>query len=225
MKTNSNIDKNIDLSNVKIGETKVKFANPTFTKSLFNKLSFPTNPIIFLDVKINENQGKLINDDGIAHRLYFELFENKLPKTCENFRVFCTGEKLNPITKKPYGYKNTSFHRLIKSFILQGGDFISYDGSGSTSIYDTKHFDDEGFYFSHSDIGYLSMANSGKNTNGCQFFITLDKCDWLDKQHVVFGKAIDEYTIEILKVINDIPSTFDEDMPLQEIKIVNCGQM
>ncbi len=195
------------------------------TLSLFSKLSHPTNPIVFLDIKINENNGKIIGDDGVSHRLYFELFENKLPKTCENFRVFCTGEKINPITKKPYGYKNTSFHRLIKSFILQGGDFISFDGSGSISIYDSKNFDDEGFFYSHSDIGFLSMANSGKNTNGCQFFITLDKCDWLDKQHVVFGKAMDEYSIEILKLINEIPSTFDEDTPLQEIKIVNCGQM
>lgn len=198
--------------------------NPTFTKSLFNNLKNPTNPVVFIDIAIAD-KGKIVTKETNSYRMYFELFADKLPKTCENFRVFCTGEKKNEKTNIPYGYKNTKFHRLIKSFMLQGGDFINFDGTGSFCIYDTEYFDDEGFIYNHNKIGLLSMANSGPNTNGCQFFITLESCGELNGEHVVFGQAIDEFSLEILKIINEVPSTFADDIPLQEIKIVNCGQM
>lgn len=196
--------------------------NPTFTKSLFSSLKTPTNPVIFLDIQIS---GKNNNNSVDTYRLYFELFADTVPLTSENFRQFCTGEMINKTSGQPYGYKNTIFHRLIKSFMIQGGDFINFDGSGAFNIYGQEYFKDENFIYNHNQIGLLSMANSGPDTNGCQFFITLDKCDWLNSKHVVFGKAIDSFSIEVLKIINEIPSSFDEDAPLQQIKIVNCGQM
>ena len=197
--------------------------NPTYTKSLFTKLTNSTNPIVFLDVTFSNKLDTELNTTDI-HRLYFELFLDITPLTAENFRQFCTGQKINPTTKKPYGYKNTHFTRLIKNCTLQGGDFINYDGTGEYSIYGSN-FDDENFILSHDGIGYLSMANSGKNTNGCQFFITLDSCKEFDGENVVFGKIIDDYSVKILKIINEIQSRFEDDLPLVNIKILNCGQM
>lgn len=202
-------------------------SNPTFTKNLFLNLKTPINPVIFLDINIGEinNNTSNYNKNSNIYRLYFELFADKLPKTCENFRRFCTGETINNNTGLPYGYKNTKFHRLVKNFIVQGGDFINFDGTGSFSIYGNNTFPDENFIYNHNQAGLLSMANSGPNTNGCQFFITLNRCDELNSKHVVFGKAIDDFTLEVLKIINEIPSDFMEEEPLQEIRIVNCGQM
>lgn len=205
-------------------------ANPTYTKSLFANLRNATNPIIFLDIAFidvnasnnSTNLQTTIKEE--SHRLYFELFADVAPLTCENFRQFCTGESLNTISKKPYGYKNTKFHRLINNMMIQGGDFIAYDGSGSHSIYG-KYFDDENFEISHEGLGFLSMSNEGKNTNGCQFFISLSSCKEFDNEYVAFGKAIDDYTIENLKRINQIRSDFSTEEPVTPISIVNCGQM
>jgi peptidyl-prolyl isomerase H (cyclophilin H) len=138
------------------------------------------NSVVFFDITIA----------GVgAGRISIELFNDICPKTAENFRQLCTGE----FTKNslPVGYKNSQFHRVIKGFMLQGGDFIKGDGTGRTSIYG-DHFADENFSLKHTGPGLLSMANSGPNTNGCQFFLTCAKCDWLDGKHVVFGKVLDE---------------------------------
>jgi peptidyl-prolyl isomerase H (cyclophilin H) len=201
--------------------------NPTYTKSLFLKLLDTKNPIIFLDIcfidilKSSHNTCDLENKS--VYRIYFELFMHILPKTCENFRQFCTGEYL--VNNKMLGYKNTIFTRLINNMFVQGGDFINFDGTGETSIYNNEIFEDEGFFFNHSQIGFLSMANRGKNTNGCQFFITLGECLENDNENVIFGRAIDEYSILILQKINDIKSDFFTETPLSPISIVNCGQM
>ena len=131
------------------------------------------NPVVFFDISIAGNA---------IGRIKMELFTDICPKTVENFRQFCTGEyKKNTIS---VGYKNCTFHRVIKSFMLQAGDFIHSDGTGRISIYG-DHFADENFTIPHAGPGLLSMANSGPDTNGCQFFLTCAKCDWLDGKHVV----------------------------------------
>ncbi|XP_068924269.1 peptidyl-prolyl cis-trans isomerase H isoform X2 [Petaurus breviceps papuanus] len=160
--------------------------------------SSPVNPIVFFDVSIGGQE---------VGRMKIELFADIVPKTAENFRSgnypppsipefsgkagrgqFCTGEFRKDGV--PIGYKGSTFHRVIKDFMIQGGDFVNGDGTGVASIY-RGPFADENFKLRHSAPGLLSMANSGPSTNGCQFFITCSKCDWLDGKHVVFGKIID----------------------------------
>ena len=170
-----------------------------------SKESNEKNPIVFLDIKIGKNPKK---------RVKIELFENKVPKTANNFRSLCTGEK--NIT-----YKGTKFFRVIKNLFIQGGDFEKNDGTGGYSIYGDK-FEDESFYYSHSREGLLSMANEGKNTNGSQFFITLRDLTWYDEKHVVFGQVISG--MEHLKEIEGV-KVDDDDKPEEEIIIENCGEI
>lgn len=148
-----------------------------------------------------------------------ELFKDVVPKTAENFRQLCTGEhKRNGV---PQGYKGCLFHRVIKDFMVQGGDFIKGDGTGLMSIYGDK-FEDENFQLKHSSPGLLSMANSGPNTNGCQFFITCAKCDFLDGKHVVFGRLVDG--LLTLRKIENVP-TGPNNRPKVPITISECGEM
>ena len=149
-------------------------------------------------------------------RLKFQLFDEDVPKTCANFRHLCT-RGLDD--KKEPCYQDSIFHRVIEEFMIQGGDFTNFDGTGGKSIYGEK-FEDENFDLKHNQPGLLSMANSGPNSNGSQFFITLKETPWLDDKHVVFGILLDGF--ELLKKIELLPKD-DNNKPLKEVKVSKCG--
>mmetsp|Transcript_10308 Transcript_10308/g.15318 ORF Transcript_10308/g.15318 Transcript_10308/m.15318 type:complete len:202 (-) Transcript_10308:169-774(-) len=178
------------------------------------------NTVVFFDVVLG---GDDLTDGKALGRIKLELYSKDCPKTCENFRQFCTGECVRQ--GQPIGYKGCVFHRIIKDFMVQGGDFINGDGTGKTSIYATQSFADENFIHKHDGPGVLSMANSGPNSNGCQFFITLNKTDWLDGKHVVFGKVLDAASMLTLRKCEAVPTAGSNNKPRIPIRIVQCGEL
>jgi cyclophilin family peptidyl-prolyl cis-trans isomerase len=172
-------------------------------------------PINFEDTNLNPYFDIKIGDDP-PERVIFQLFDEEVPKTCKNFRYLCSNGIFN---KDKPSYQDTSFHRIIKDFMLQGGDITRGDGTGGYSIYG-EEFDDENFNLTHNQPGMLSMANAGPNTNNSQFFITLKKTPWLDNKHVVFGIVISGF--DTVKKIETL-ETDDKDKPLTNVIIVKSG--
>ncbi len=148
-------------------------------------------------------------------RIEFELYSDVVPKTAENFRALCTGEKGGKLT-----YKGCPFHRIIPQFMLQGGDFTNRNGTGGVSIYGSK-FADENFKLSFDKVGLLAMANAGPNTNGSQFFITTVLTDWLNGHHVVFGEVVKG--MDVVKAIEKLGSQSGK--PKKEVLIADCGEL
>ncbi|CAH3134223.1 unnamed protein product [Porites lobata] len=170
-------------------------------------------PRCFFDVQINGSP---------AGRIIFELFADICPKTSDNFRALCTGEKgLSRTSGKALHYKGSGFHRVIKDFMIQGGDFTNGNGTGGESIYGGT-FNDEGFHLKHETAMLLSMANRGPNTNGSQFFITTQPAPHLDGIHVIFGQVLQGQ--EIVSEI-EIQRVDDKSRPLVDVKIINCGEL
>jgi len=170
-----------------------------------------SRPQVFFDLTIGGQP---------AGRVVFELYSDVVPKTAENFRCLCTGEK-GKSAGVDLCYKGSGFHRIIKDFMIQGGDFTKHNGTGGKSIYGEK-FADENFKLKHTKPGLLSMANAGPGTNGSQFFVTTVVTSWLDGKHVVFGEVKSGY--EIIKKIEGM-QTDRNDKPAQPVIIANCGQL
>ena len=184
----------------------------SFFSTFYRKYSsINRNPFVFFDISIGGiNKGKIT----------FELFKDITPKTSENFRALCTGEKGKGISKKALHYKGSIFNRVIPGFMCQGGDITLGNGRGGESIY-SKQFDDENFKMNHNKPFVLSMANRGPNTNSSQFFITFVPCPHLNYKHVVFGKVIEGFNV--LKLIEDEGSMSGQTS--QTIKIENSGEI
>ncbi|PSN72264.1 hypothetical protein BS50DRAFT_569794 [Corynespora cassiicola Philippines] len=169
-------------------------------------------PRVFFDIAIGGQK---------AGRVAFELYNDIVPKTAENFRALCTGEKGTGTSGKPLHYKGSTFHRVIKSFMIQGGDFTQGNGTGGESIYGEK-FEDENFQKLHDKPFLLSMANAGPGTNGSQFFVTTVPTPHLDNKHVVFGEVINGKSI--VRQIENL-KTQSGDKPWHDAVIVDCGEL
>ncbi|XP_055023240.1 peptidyl-prolyl cis-trans isomerase A [Misgurnus anguillicaudatus] len=161
-------------------------------------------PRVFFDITADGNP---------VGRVIMELRADVVPRTAENFRQLCTGEP-------GFGYKGSTFHRVIPGFMCQGGDFTKHNGTGGKSIYGNK-FADENFTLKHTGAGILSMANAGANTNGSQFFICTAATSWLDGKHVVFGQVVEG--MDVIRKVEEYGSSSGKTSA--KIVVANCGEL
>eukprot|EP00040_Diaphanoeca_grandis_P014658 m.74505 g.74505 ORF g.74505 m.74505 type:complete len:911 (-) comp24666_c0_seq1:47-2779(-) len=183
----------------KVVQAKKKYTGPEITSK------------VFFDISIAE---------GDPQRIVMGLFGSIVPKTAENFRCLCTGENGMGKLGTDLSYKKSKFHRIIPDFMIQGGDFTRGDGTGGESIYGAK-FADEDFSLKHTGVGCLSMANSGPNSNGSQFFICTAKTSWLDGKHVVFGQVIEG--LDFVEALGSLGTNSGK--PKMSSTIVDCGEL
>lgn len=170
-----------------------------------------TNPRVFFDITIGGEP---------AGRVVMELRADVTPKTAENFRALCTGEKGVGQAGKPLHFKGSTFHRIIPEFMCQGGDFTRGNGTGGESIYGMK-FEDENFQLKHTGPGLLSMANAGPGTNGSQFFLTTVATPWLDGKHVVFGSVVEG--MDVVSAMEQVGTRSGQ--TTKPVAIADCGQL
>merc|ERR1711998_388055 len=170
-----------------------------------------SNPVVFFDVSIG---------GAPAGRIEMTLRADVVPKTAENFRALCTGERGQGRSGKALHFKGSSFHRVITQFMCQGGDFTRGNGTGGESIYGEK-LADENFTLKHTGPGILSMANAGPNTNGSQFFLCTVQTAWLDGKHVVFGSVTGG--MDVVKAVEAVGSQSGKTS--KPVVIADCGQL
>ncbi|XP_055386734.1 peptidyl-prolyl cis-trans isomerase, rhodopsin-specific isozyme [Condylostylus longicornis] len=174
--------------------------------AIVESFRFQATNKIYLDIRHgSQNLGRMV----------IGLFGNDAPKTVQNFRHICL-KGINGRT-----YKGTRFHRVIQRFMIQGGDIVNYDGTGSVSIFG-KYFEDENLTISHTRAGFIGMANRGPDTNGCQFYITTTRTEWLDGKHTIFGKVYEG--MEVLFAIEKVKTNSDDE-PLVNVTIHKCGEI
>ncbi|KAK7341375.1 hypothetical protein VNO80_24303 [Phaseolus coccineus] len=167
---------------------------------------------VFLDIDIDKQR---------LGRIVIGLYGQVVPKTVENFIALCTGRKEKSENGLKLHYKGTPFHRIVSGFVIQGGDIVHHDGKGSESIYGGT-FPDENFKIKHSHAGVVSMANSGPDSNGSQFFVTTVKASWLDGEHVVFGKVVEG--MDIVYAIEGGAGTYSG-KPRKKVVIADSGEI
>lgn len=173
------------------------------------------NPVCFLDISVG----------GVpVGRISLELFKGMCPRACENFLGLCTGALRRG--GAPAGYKGSRIHRILAGFMLQGGDFVKGDGTGRACMWGDKFADEPaGLRARHAGPGLLAMANSGPDTNGCQWYITLAKAEWLDGKHVIFGRVLDAASMLVVRKLERIPANTSTGKPQVEVKVDECGEL